>query len=208
MVLKVAGRGDLTTIGAGASVVIEDGGSIDALNTALTTVAGSLTVNNMTFTTGPTGLALAGGTLGGSGSITGNVASTGGTLVPGASRGTLTVDGDLSLDEASILDFEMGAPLDANDLIEVTGGLVLDGILNVADDGGFGPGTYTILTYDPASSFSNSGLLFGVMPTGFFYNVDLSTEGEVRLGVVPVPEPVSAAVLALAGLAALHRRRR
>ena len=59
------------------------------------------------------------------------IVADGGTVAPGGSLRTLTVS-TLGLSDGSILDFELGAPGDAQDLIVVTsdGGLTLDGILN------------------------------------------------------------------------------
>src|SRR5699024_980803 len=51
------------------------------------------------------------GTLGGHGTVAGDVAvATGGHIAPGASIGTLTIDGDLTAAQGSQFDYEFGAP--------------------------------------------------------------------------------------------------
>ncbi|MEX0901964.1 MAG: hypothetical protein WDZ76_04430 [Pseudohongiellaceae bacterium] len=91
----------------------------------------------------------AGGTLGGSGSV-GAVTVNGGAITPGISPDTLNT-GTLVLNGASALDFELDTPGvvggGVNDLIAVTGDLTLDGTLSITDLGGFGAGSYTLITY-------------------------------------------------------------
>ncbi len=116
-----------------------------------------------------------GGTLGGSGSFSGSVAVTDGTIAPGNSPGTLTLD-NLSLTAASTLLFELGSPTGVagvdSDLINVgspfvfaDGNLTLDGTLNVVDAGGFGAGVYRLINYD--GILTNNGLNIGFTPVGF-----------------------------------------
>ncbi|WP_171904818.1 beta strand repeat-containing protein, partial [Hoeflea olei] len=76
-----------------------------------------------------------GGTLGGSGTLGGNVTiANGGTLSAGNSPGTLTVNGDLTLQMGSTSTFELGTAGVVggvtNDLVKVGGDLTLSGTLN------------------------------------------------------------------------------
>ncbi|RBP44412.1 uncharacterized protein YhjY with autotransporter beta-barrel domain [Roseimicrobium gellanilyticum] len=130
-----------------------------------------------------------GGALGGSGEITGAITvADGGTLAPGSSPGTLTVD-ELILSNGSLLDFELGDPAGTagvdSDLISVesgsggTGDLVLDGVLNVANAGGFGSGTFRLINYD--GDLTNNGLELGNLLAGYNFTLDTSTLGEVNL---------------------------
>lgn len=118
---------------------------------------------------GNTTTTVAGGaTLGGSGSIAGDVViADGGILAPGSSAGTLKV-GSLSLSSGSILDYELGQAGvvggGVNDLIEVTGDLILDGSLRIADIGGFGAGVYRLMNY--GGGLTDNGLELGTLPTG------------------------------------------
>lgn len=103
-----------------------------------------------------------GATLGGSGTVGATAVADGGILAPGSSIGTLTIQGSLSLSSGSILDYELGAPgassspaAGTSDRIDVTGDLVLDGILNLAQspdssDGTVGLGYYRLMTYGGA----------------------------------------------------------
>src|SRR3546814_6671920 len=103
--------------------------------------------------------------MGGRGSVAG-----GGRLEPGKSPGTLTINGDLTLNGASILDLEfgqanvVGGPL--NDLIDVQGNLTLDGTVDVTvtTGGSFDAGLYRVINYDGA--LTDNGLALGTMPPG------------------------------------------
>lgn len=147
--------------------------------------SGTLTLTRVSNYTGPTtvnegtlrvdgslrGTAVAvnaGATLGGTGSIGGDVTiADGGRLAPGASAGSLRA-GSLALSNASQLDFELGQAGvvggGVNDLVLVSGDLTLDGVLNVTDIGGFGPGIYRLFDYGGA--LTDNGLDFGALPTG------------------------------------------
>ncbi len=150
----------------------------------------------------------AGATLSGTGVAGGAVAvADGGILSPGTSPGTLTT-GDLVLANGSVLEFELGPSGiiggGINDLVVVTGDLTLDGILNVTDLGGWGAGsTYRLFEIVGGGSITDNGLVMGVMP---------GKHAEVIIGldfvdIRVIPEPTTASLLALAGLAALRRRR-
>ncbi len=120
-----------------------------------------------------------GATLAGSGSIAGAVTvNDGGILAPGNSPGVLTV-GALALNNASILNYELGSP--ASDRIDVTDALTLDGILNVQAAVGFGEGTYRLINYGGA--LTNNTLAFGIVPAPFEYAISTDTEGQVNLTV-------------------------
>ncbi|MDU0342401.1 autotransporter-associated beta strand repeat-containing protein [Bosea rubneri] len=124
-----------------------------------------------------------GATLAGSGSIAGAVTVSGGGIVAtGSSPGTLTV-GSLVLNDTSRLSYELGTPgtvgSGVNDLIEVTGNLKLDGVLDLAPQSGFGNGTYRLFNYGGA--LTDSGLAFGIVPTGYDFRVDTATAGQINL---------------------------
>ncbi len=126
--------------------------------------------------------------LGGTGRILGAaIVANGGILTPGdfASVGTISTGG-LALLPNATLDFQLGSPgvigSGINDLIEVTGDLVLDGLLNITNVSSFGPGAYRLINYTGA--LTNNGLLVNVIPTGVnpgdLY-LDVSTAGQVNL---------------------------
>src|SRR5699024_4907117 len=115
-----------TEVGAG-TLMVGDGKHTDAA------LGGNVTVDNAA-------------TLGGHGTIGGNVdVASGGIVTPGNSIGTLRVQGNFTAAQGSVLDYEFGAPASPNpfttfgggDSITVGGDLTLNGtILNVTDAGG------------------------------------------------------------------------
>jgi fibronectin-binding autotransporter adhesin len=114
-----------------------------------------------------------GATLGGTGTLNGSVDVTDGIIAPGnRGVGVFTV-GNLSLTEASVLNFDLGAPGTpgvGSDLITVgnidhSGNLTLDGTLNVASAGGFGAGLYRLINY--SGTLIDNGLDIGSVPAGF-----------------------------------------
>ncbi|MEZ0387910.1 MAG: autotransporter-associated beta strand repeat-containing protein, partial [Verrucomicrobium sp.] len=151
-----------------------------------TTVTGGTLLVEVTLGTGDFAVKT-GGTLGGSGTIGGSVTVTDGTIAAGSSPGTLTIDGGLNLSSASILHYELGSPSGTpgvdSDLIVVGGALVLDGRLNISNDGGLDTGTYTLISY--AGGLSGPGLTLGALrPAGYNFTVDTATTtGSVLLNV-------------------------
>ena len=125
----------------------------------------------------------AGAMLGGHGTIGGNVdVANGAHLSPGGSIGTLTVDGDLTVAQGGILDYEFGAPgtgfstPGTGDQTSVGGNLTLNGaILNVNADTGFGPGLYNVFSYGGALTETNGGITLGSVPTGTTINIQTLT---------------------------------
>jgi autotransporter-associated beta strand protein len=147
--------------------------------------AGALIVNNTAGSGTGTGVVTvnSGATLAGTGAIGGIVSVTpGGILAPGGSSpGLLTLNSDLSLDDASVLQFQLGTN---SDQISVAGDLTLGGTLNISDAGGFGPGIYTLFNYVGALSVGT--LIIGTTPASYTYTIDTSIQGQVNL-VVSLP---------------------
>ncbi|TPM39013.1 autotransporter domain-containing protein [Mesorhizobium sp. B2-3-4] len=104
-----------------------------------------------------------GGSLGGAGSIAGDVSvASGGTLLGRAGQ-TLSM-GSLGLEGGSVVDVSLGAPGNER-LFNVAGDLTLDGTLNVSGAGGFGDGLYRLFDY--GGTLTDNGMTVGVAPAGY-----------------------------------------
>lgn len=201
----VATAGSVTTYG---SVLIS---SASGANTH-----GNLTVTgNYTQTGGTTqvdgsltiaagsALDLSGGTLFGSGSITGDVLNSGGTLSPGDGAGQLNLLGDYTQTSRAAMTINLGGEPATGDfgVLAITGSATVDGTLNVLSINGFVPmigDTYTLLT---ASSV-----------TGTF--ADVNSPYQLQVNYLPtgisfavLPEPSAIGILVMATIL-LGRRRR
>lgn len=144
---------------------------------------GALRINNVAGSgTGSGDLTVASGaTLGGSGFIgSPTTLNDFATLAPGNSVGTLTFLDDLTLGEFSQLNFDLGS---TSDSVVVNGALTVAGTLNVSSNAGFGPGTYTLFTYNPTNTFNYGGLTIGQTPPGVACLVSIATPGQVKLHV-------------------------
>jgi len=163
--LVLAGAGSYTggaTVGQGTLLVNGDHGAA----TGLMTIGG-------------------GATLGGTGTIGGDVILNG-TLAPGAgSVGTLTINGDLAIGSTAILAYEFGQANVTggalNDLVKVGGDLTLDGTINVTvpASGAFGAGIYRVFNYGGA--LTDNGLTLGALPAAGAVTVQTSIAGQVNL---------------------------
>jgi autotransporter-associated beta strand protein len=112
-----------------------------------------------------------GALLGGTGTITGTVnMANAAILSPGQSPGTLTVAGNLNLSSSTDLQWELGQAYalggGLNDRVVVTGNLVLDGNLTVAESAGgaFTLGVYNLFSY---GTLTDNGLTVLPLPGGF-----------------------------------------
>jgi len=170
--------------------------------TGPTTVsAGTLLVNG-SLASGST-VTVAGGTLGGTGTINGPViVDLAGTLAPGASIDTLEV-GATTLNGTFLVDVDANG---TSDLLAVTGNLALGGasILTIVDPLKLVLGkTYTIATYGTRSGTFGGGTN---LPAPSPWYVDYGTGSNDKITLTP--EPATLALLALGGLALILRRKR
>ncbi len=162
----ISGTGAVAQQGSGTTVLT----GANSYGGATTVQGGTLLVDgNQSAATGAVTVQ-SGGTLGGTGTIGGNVTvADGGTLSPGDSPGTLTINGNLALSAKATLDYQLGqagTPGGAlNDLTVVHGNLTLDGTLNVSTTpgGSFGAGVYRLFDYD--GTLTDNGLTLGTLPT-------------------------------------------
>lgn len=188
---KISGAGSIEHY-AGTTILTADS---SAFSGGTTIRGGTLVVNGRL---GGVVAVASGGTLGGSGTLTGDVIvgfMGSGTLAPGNSPGTLTIGGNLTLSSTAILNYELGSPSGTagvnSDLLVVGGNLTLDGTLNVANAGGFGAGLYRLINY--GGTLTDNGLLVGTAPAGYSASdltVQTSTAGQINL-IVGAPTVLS-----------------
>ncbi|XHS77015.1 autotransporter-associated beta strand repeat-containing protein [Burkholderiaceae bacterium UC74_6] len=179
---SISGAGTNSQIGSGTTRLSGDSSTFSGVTNVTN---GTLRINGILGNATSTVNVSNGGTLGGSGTIGGNVAIADGILAPGNSPGTLTINGDLSLSSASVLNYEfgqsntVGGPL--NDLTLVNGNLTLDGTLNVSQSAGgtYGPGLYRVIGY--AGTLADNGLNLGTMPAGTTNYIQTSVANQVNL---------------------------
>lgn len=103
---------------------------------------------------------------------------------PGGNTATLHVAAALELQAASQLQMRLGS---SSDLVEVSGGLRLDGTLAVEAGSGFGPGSYTLVDFN--GELVDAGLTVSSGPGGFEYQVQIDqASSQVRLLVTLADE--------------------
>jgi fibronectin-binding autotransporter adhesin len=163
--------GGATSIGAG-TLRLTGSGSV-ASSPAIAVAAGAtFDVSAVAFTLG------AGQVLSGDGIVQGP-ATVNGTLAPGDLVGTLTISNNLVLTGGASLAFDLGTN---SDQVAVAGDLILGGTLNIADAGGFGTGTYTLVTY--TGTLADNGLAVGSVPSpAFACALETHAQGQVNLTV-------------------------
>ncbi|MDZ5452017.1 autotransporter domain-containing protein [Labrys sedimenti] len=163
---------------AGTTRLTGDSSTFDGITTVS---GGKLSVDGAL---GGTVNVVAGGTLGGSGTvgaagITTTIAD-GGHIAPGNSVGRLHVAGNLALASGSVLDFELGSPgasagaPGTSDHVDVAGDLTLDGTVNLAQsgdpsDGAAGVGYYRLMTY--GGTLTDKGLEIGTTSVAGDYEI-------------------------------------
>ena len=184
---------------------------------ALTVHAGGQFTNGLINTfNGGTVQVSAGGTLQGSGTVRSNVNNTGGTVGPGNSPGTLTVDSNYTQGSGGTLAMEIDSLL-SFDVLDISGIAALDGILDLTVDAGYAASamdgdSFTIVEWDSFSgAFATvNGLNFA---TGKFFTLHYGESGLTLTvnaqTVVGVPEPGTIALfgLGVAGIGFARRRR-
>lgn len=198
----IANAGTVTNTGTfavTASGTVSGSGIVTQTDGALT-VDGSLT---------QAAVNLNGGILNGTGTLNTTLNVDGGTVAPGHSPGTLTINGDFNF-TGGILDIEIGGLLPGQyDLLEITGAAhFLGGTIRFDFINGFLPAASDFLAFLDAASIdglSNMSFAYTGLAPGFQFSVD-PNGGALRFTALndgqaveqsSVPEP---ATLALAGI--------
>jgi autotransporter-associated beta strand protein len=217
------GTGGLSLVKKGGSTLVLSGASTYTGSTSVDggtlLVNGSLGDSAVTVNTG----AILGGTGGVIGvSAASVIVGNGGTLAPGSSVGTLTVNGSLTLAAGSTLNYELNGGASTADLVNVTGTLDLSGAtVNWSNLGTYTPGDkFTLFAYTPGNL---SGVFAAYADDSlqtfaggqWIVNYDDTTAGLnggtgtafVTITAPPIPEP-SMILLAAGAVPMLLKRRR
>lgn len=166
--------------------------------------------------TGPGAYRLSAGVLRGEGRIEGDVIQTGGTIEPGGSAGTITFDGDWSLNGATpVVSIELGGTgLGMADLVTVTGDLTFGtlsqqtaGLLSVSLIDGYVP-SFAGDSFEIVTSNARTGQFFGFQGPGGNVQAEVFYTGtSVWVTVWTVPSPGGLAALVIGGVLATRRKR-
>jgi adhesin HecA-like repeat protein len=208
--MRVLNSSFITTGG----VTVASTGSLTA--TQITQNGGNVRINGTAVVTTYT---LNAGVLYGAGRIAGSLINIGGSVQPGNSPGTLTVDGEITSTDDSeyIMQVEFTDTFDRivslGGDIRLNGRLILD--FNSVLPEALGAMLNQQVSFDmfdvaPGYSIHNEGLIIDVDGGGMILpsnvNFDPAT-GSLSLYIAPIPEPAALALLAVPALALTRRRR-
>ena len=161
------------------------------------TYSGSTTVSNgfliVNGSNGPSAITVYGGTLGGTGIISGPVEiAAGGTLAPGTSIGTLAVSNTLALDAGSVSTFEINKTAGTSDKVVGLTSVTYGGTLTVVNLSGTLAADDTFELFDAGSyggSFTATNL--PSLGTGLAWTNQLAIDGTIKVLATVNPNPTN-----------------
>ncbi len=187
-------------------LAVRDNGIVDVRNNGIVNVGLGELPSPGTVRVGPEG------TLSGTGTILGEILVDGGTVEPGASPGTLHIDGNFRQLPDGVLHLEIGGttPGTEYDRIVSTGDLLLDGTVKLEFIRGFVPragNTFDLFRADGNLALLNVPIFLNA-PPAFTFRTSL-TNGVFSVIVVPEPGTacLSGLLINLASFCPLRRRR-
>ena len=149
------------------------------------------------------------GTVKGSGGTLQGDVENNGTIAPGESPGTLTIQGDLVQAADGKLVIEIGGSAPGSfDVLNVSGKFTLGGTLEIDLVNGFTPGANDVFDFLQVGSFEGSFANF-ILPTfgnGQTLHLNLGPNGISAVSAVPVPAAVWLLGSALGGIGFIRRR--
>lgn len=174
-------------------------------------ITGKATIGSATPVLGAVVVGL-GGTLGGTGTILGDLINDGGVIAPGFSPGKLRVVGNYLQGSLGSLDLEIGGLLPGQyDQLSVTGNALLAGTLNISFIDGFLPRVgdrFDLFQVGGSFDASAASFLWTNPPTGVDFRGEFR-DGVYSVAVVPEPSTIfllmSGAIFA--GVNAIRRKR-
>jgi hypothetical protein len=185
-----AGNNNHIDVAAGAELNINNSFNLNGKQ-LLVSGDGRLNINNNTDA-GTGTVIVAGGTVGGSGRVNGgltngNAANPGGTVSPGTSIGTLTVDGTYNQHSSSTLEIELGGTADGEfDVLAVNGLAILDGLVDVSLVNGFTPQIGDMFEFLTATNIVDVNVIELVPGDQAFYEL-MRSGNNYLLEVIMVP---------------------
>jgi hypothetical protein len=195
------------TLASGTQLRLDNVGNV-VFGTTTANSGSTIRLNNSGLVTGAV-VVNSGASLIGNGNVTGTIQLAGGTVAPGFSIGTIGNTASLTLDAASISNFEVDRSAGQNaDFLNVGGALTLNGTVNIANLG-------ATLQAGDTFDFFGAGSVSGAWTLGTVPSLDsglawdfsaLNTSGVASVYVVP--EPGSVLLAGLGGLALLRARKR
>jgi autotransporter-associated beta strand protein len=200
-----------TTINNGALRIAAEGSLNASTNGITVNSGGKLLVNSTAPLT--RSITINGGAIGGTGRYIGNLTLGNGHLSPGdGGIGTMTQQGNLTMDAGAVFDFDLGSTPGSSDRWAFDGAgcnLTLDGTLNIVASAPVLEGHYIL--FSGVTSITDNGLEFGSVPMTHNWTYAVKAHAgyyDVVLTAAPEPGAIVLLATALSSLAAYTWRKK